>query len=106
MLTKITFKKMDSSNALKKYIKKKLGKFDKMLDSPADAHVVLSIEKIRCIAEIKLTCDKLRIHAKEDSAKMRSSIDALIDKVKTQITKHKQKVRRHISKNKKSIKHN
>lgn len=104
MQTTVTFKKIDSSSALKSYVQKKLDKFDKMLDSPAEAHVVLSVEKIRHIAEITLSCDKLKIHAKEESESMYSSIDTLMDKVKSQIKKHKEKIKRHMSKHKKSIK--
>lgn len=104
MQTTVTFKKIDASDALKSYVTKKLSKFDKMLDSPAEAHVVLSVEKIRHIAEINLTCDRLKIHAKEDSESMYSSIDALTDKIKTQIKKNKEKLRRHMSGNKESIK--
>ena len=104
MQTTVTFKKIDTSVALKSYVQKKLDKFDKMLDSPAEAYVVLSVEKIRHIAEITLTCDKLKIHAKEDSESMYSSIDALMDKIKPQIKKHKEKVKQHLSRNKQSIK--
>ncbi len=104
MQTIVTFKKIDTSISLKSYVEKKLDKFDKMLDSPAEAHVVLSVEKIRHIAEITLTCDRLKIHAKENSENMYSSIDALMDKVKVQIKKNKEKVRRHMSGNKQSIK--
>jgi ribosome hibernation promoting factor len=104
MQTIITFKKIDTSDSLKSYVQKKLDKFDKILDSPAEAHVVLSVEKIRHIAEITLTCDRLKIHAKENSESMYSSIDALMDKVKTQIKKHKEKIKRHMSGNKQSIK--
>lgn len=104
MQTIVTFKKIDSSSSLKSYVRKKLDKFDKMLDSPAEAHVVLSVEKIRHIAEITLTCDRLKIHAKENSESMYSSIDALMDKVRSQIKKNKEKVKRHMSGNKQSIK--
>jgi putative sigma-54 modulation protein len=104
MQTTVTFKKIDPSESLKNYIQKKLDKFDKMLDSPSEAYVVLSIEKIRHIAELTLICDRLRIHAKEESENMYSSIDAMTDKVKAQITKSKEKVRHHMSGNKKSIK--
>ncbi len=103
MQTTVTFKKIDSSDSLKAYVQKKLDRFDKMLDSPAEAHVVLLVEKIRHIAEITLTCDKLNIHAKEKSENMYSSIDALMDKVKAQINKHKEKVKRHMSGDKTSL---
>ncbi len=104
MKTTITFKKIDPSSSLKSYVQKKLDRFDKMLDSPSEAHVVLSVEKIRHIVELTLTCDKLRIHAKEESESMYSSIDALMDKIKLQIKKNKEKLKQHMSKNKHSIK--
>ena len=104
MQTTVTFKNIDSSDALKSYVQKKLEKHDKMLESPAEANVVLSVEKIRHIAEINLSCDKLKIHAREESESMYSSIDALMDKVRTQINKNKEKIRRHLSGNKQSIK--
>ena len=104
MQTTVTFKNIDSSDALKSYVQKKLEKHDKMLESPAEANVVLSVEKIRHIVEINLSCDKLKIHAREESESMYSSIDALMDKVRTQINKNKEKIRRHLSGNKQSIK--
>ena len=104
MQTTVTFKKIDPSNSLKEYIQKKLNRFDKMLDSPAEATVVLSIEKIRHIAEITLVCDKLKIHVKEESESLYSSVDTIIDKLKIQIKKSKEKIKRHMSGNKKSIK--
>ncbi|MFO7751476.1 MAG: ribosome-associated translation inhibitor RaiA [Desulfobacteraceae bacterium] len=104
MQTSVTFKKIDPSDALKAYVQKKVDRFDKMLDHPAEANVVLSVEKIRHIAEITLICDKLKIHATEESENMYASIDALADKVKAQIKKNKEKVKRHMSGKKKSIK--
>ncbi len=103
MQVSVTFKKIDSSDSLKSYVQKKLERLDKMLDRPAEAHVVLSVEKIRHIAEITLDCDKLRIHAKEESERMYSSIDALADNLKLQIKKNKEKLRRHLAGDKKSI---
>jgi len=100
----VTYKQMNTSSSLKSYIQKKLDKFDKMLDRPAEAHVVLSVEKLRHMADITLNCDKWTIHAKEESETMQSTIDALADKIKAQIIKHKEKTRRHMSGNKRSIK--
>ncbi|ACN15878.1 SmpA [Desulforapulum autotrophicum HRM2] len=106
MQTSVTFKQIDPSDALKSYVQKKVDRFDKMLESPAEANVVLSVEKIRHIAEITLVCDRLKIHAKEESENMYSSIDTLMDKVAGQIKKNKDKMRRHMSGNKASIKDN
>ena len=104
MQTSVTFKKIDPSDALKSYVQKKLDRFDKMLDSSAEANVVLSVEKIRHIAEITLICDKVKIHAKEESENMYSSIDTLMDKVKAQITKTKERQKNHMSGGKETIK--
>ncbi|MDY0220179.1 MAG: ribosome-associated translation inhibitor RaiA [Desulfobacterium sp.] len=102
----VTFKQIDPSDALKSYVQKKVDRFDKMLESPAEANVVLSVEKIRHIAEITLVCDRLKIHAKEESENMYSSIDTLMDKIAAQIKKSKDKMRHHMSGNKASIKDN
>ena len=101
MQVTITFKKIEASDSLKSYVNKKLKRFDKMLDGPAEASVVLSIEKIRHIAEVTLTGDKLNLHATEESESMYSSIDMAADKIKAQIKKSKEKVRdrRPVSKN-------
>ncbi|MBU1343845.1 MAG: ribosome-associated translation inhibitor RaiA [Proteobacteria bacterium] len=106
MQTTVTFKKIDASSSLKSYVEKKLDKIDKMLDRPAEAHVVLSVEKIRHIAEVTLKDDKFKIHAKEESESMYSSIDGLAYKIKSQLIKNKEKTRRHLSGNKQSIKDN
>ncbi len=106
MQTTVTFKKIDPSDSLKAYIQKKLNRFDKMLDTPAEANVVLSVEKIRHIVEITLVCDKLKIHVKDESESLYASVDTLIDKLKVQIKKNKEKTKKHMSGKKKSIKNN
>ncbi|NDY71768.1 ribosome-associated translation inhibitor RaiA [Desulfobacter hydrogenophilus] len=103
MQVTITFKKIEASDSLKSYVHKKLKRFDKMLDGPAEANVVLSVEKIRHIAELTLTSGTLNIHAKEASESMYATIDILADKIKGQITKHKEKEKKHMSGNKTSL---
>ena len=102
----ITFKSIPSSESLKAHIHEKFDRFDKILDHPAKAHVVLAKEKLRSIAEINFTCDKLKIHAKDeaDEKNMYAAIDGLSEKVRIQIQKSKDKLRRHLAGNKHSIK--
>jgi len=104
MQISITFKKIESSDALKSYVQEKLEKLEKMLDAPADANIVLSVEKIRHIAEINLSCEKLKIHAKEEAETMYSAIDGLADKLHILIKKNKEKARRHLAGDKQTIK--
>lgn len=101
----MTFKNIESSDALKSHIHEKFDRLDKMLDYPADAHIVLSVEKLRNIVDFHLQCDKIKIHAKEQAENnMYSAIDTLSDNVKLQIRKIKDKQRRHLAGDKQSIK--
>ncbi|MGM0644577.1 MAG: ribosome hibernation-promoting factor, HPF/YfiA family [Thermodesulfobacteriota bacterium] len=99
-----TFKNIDSSDSLKSYVREKLEKLDKMLDRPAEADVVLSVEKLRHIAEVNFNCGGLKLHMKEESESLYSSIDSLSDKMKLRIKKDKEKNSGHLAGNKKSIK--
>ena len=95
MQISVTFKNIDPSDHLKSYVQNKLNKLDKLLDNPAEANVVLSVEKIRHIAEIKITGDRLSINCREKTSDMYSSIDMALDKLEKQIKKNKQKIRNH-----------
>jgi len=97
MQTSVTFKNLDPSDHLKAYVQNKLNKLDKLLDNPAEANVVLSVEKIRHIAEIKITGDRLNINCREKTNDMYSSIDMAMDKLEAQIKKSKQKIKSHRS---------
>ncbi len=93
MQTSVTFKNLDPSDPLKSYVQDKLDRFDRLLDNPAEANVVLSVEKFRHIAEINISGDRLTIYGKEETNDMYSAIDMVLDKLEKQIKKNKQKVR-------------
>ena len=79
MQTSVTFKNLDPSENLKSYVADKLDRFDRLLDNPAEANVVLSVEKFRHIAEINITGDRLNIVGKEEINDMYSAIDMVLD---------------------------
>ncbi len=93
MQTSVTFKNLDPSEHLKSYVTEKLERFDRLLDNPAEANVVLSVEKFRHIAEINIIGDRLNINGKEEINDMYSAIDMVLDKLEKQIKKNKQKIR-------------
>jgi putative sigma-54 modulation protein len=93
MQTSVTFKNLDPSETLKSYVTDKLNRFDRLLDNPAEANVVLSVEKFRHIAEINIAGDRLNINGKEETVDMYSAIDMVLDKLEKQIKKGKQKIR-------------
>jgi len=101
MQTSVTFKNLDPSDNLKSYVGDKLDRFDKFLDNPAEANVVLAVEKFRHIAEINISGDRLSIIGKEETVDMYSAIDMALDKLEKQIKKNKEKIRerRSVAKN-------
>ncbi len=104
MQTSVTFKNIDPSENLKSFVREKLDRFDKYLHNPAEANVVLSVEKFRHIAEINITGDRLSINGKEETNDMYSAIDMVLDKLEKQIKKNKQKIRKHRSGSKNRMK--
>jgi putative sigma-54 modulation protein len=93
MQTSVTFKNLDPSEALKTYVKDKLDRFDRFLENPAEASVVLSVEKFRHMAEINIIGDRLTLNGAEETNDMYSAIDLTLDKLEIQIKKNKQKSR-------------
>lgn len=93
MQTSVTFKNLDPSDHLKSYAGEKLDRLDKFLDNPAEASVVLAVEKFRHIAEITILGDRLNLIGKEETNDMYSAIDMALDKLEKQIKKNKQKIR-------------
>ena len=88
----VTFRHMEASDALKDYVNDKIGRVEKLLHPPVDAHVVLSVEKFIHHAEISVTAGGVQIHGAEKSEDMYSSIDLAMDKIERQAKKHKEKV--------------
>lgn len=95
MQTSVTFKNIDPSDPLKSYVQEKLDRLDKLLDNPAEANVVLRVEKFRHIAEVNINGDRLNIIGKEETEDMYSAIDMVLDKLEKQIKKNKEKNRDH-----------
>ncbi len=93
MQTSVTFKNLGPSENLKTYVSEKLDRLDKYLDNPAEANVVLTVQKFRHIAEINLIGDRLSINGKDETNDMYSAIDLALGKLEKQIKKSKQKIR-------------
>jgi putative sigma-54 modulation protein len=93
MQTSVTFKNLDPSEHLKSYVTEKLNRFDKLLDNPAEAGVVLIVEKHRHIAEVNIVGDRISINGKDETGDMYSAIDMVLDKLEKQLKRSKQKIR-------------
>jgi len=95
MIISVTIRNGDGETWQKEYIDERLQKLKKYLDQPVEAHVVLSLEKFRNVAEINLVGNGLNLNAKEEDKDMHLAIDNAVAKIERQLKKHKEKLRSH-----------
>jgi putative sigma-54 modulation protein len=81
----ITFRHMDASEAIKGYAHDKLAKLQKFLRKPMTAKVTLSLDKLRHVAEARISSGGEHLEAKETSEDMYASIDRVLDKLERQV---------------------
>jgi len=95
MQISVTFRNMESSDALKDYANKKIGKLKKYLNSSFEAKVNFSVnKKSQHLASVNLSSNAgLNIQGEEKTKDMYSSIDLVMSKLERQIKKHRQKLR-------------
>jgi len=91
----VTFRNAEGETWQKEYVEEKLSKLKKYIDGSVEAHIVLSIEKFRNVAEISLAADGLNINGREEAKDMRLAIDGVLDKIERQLKKRKEKNRGH-----------
>jgi putative sigma-54 modulation protein len=82
---------------LRQYAEHKVARVHKLMRRPIEAHVVLSVNKRRHVAEITLSGEHLHVNAAEETGDLYSAIDLAMDKIERQIQKHvtKRKSRKH-----------
>jgi putative sigma-54 modulation protein len=92
----ITFRHMEPSDAIKAYAQDKVSKLQKFLRQPMTAKVTLSLQKLRHVAETRVSSGGEHIEAMEASEDIYASIDKMIDKLERQIrgTKGAQQARK------------
>jgi putative sigma-54 modulation protein len=95
MQVNITFRHLDSTEALKSHARDKVQHIQRYIDRPTEAHVVLYVENLEHKADINLKAGPflLRGHAKSND--MYASIDAAAEKIERQLKKHKEKLNNH-----------
>lgn len=91
----VTFRHMESSDALKTYAEEKTQRLSKYLVEPIEVHWVLSVEKIRHNADATIVANGISVKATEATQDMYSAIDMVMDKLEKQVRKHKEKIKDH-----------
>ena len=86
----VTFIHTEPTESLRTYAEEKISKIDKYLDSPCEAHIVLTVEKFRHQADVTLGINGTRIKGVEETGDMYSAIDQVMDKIEKQVKKFEQ----------------
>ena len=93
MKIEFTGRQTEISDELRRLSERKLGKLGKLLPSVTRAHVILSADKRRCVAEVSLHSRQLDLAAVEVSGDFRLSIAGAIEKLKRQAERQRTKRR-------------
>ncbi|MDG3084771.1 ribosome hibernation promoting factor [Vibrio hannami] len=86
---------VDLTDSMQDYVHSKFQKLERFFDHITNVHVILRVEKMNQIAEATLHVSQGDIHATAQDENMYASIDALVDKLVRQLSKHKEKLNSH-----------
>ena len=89
----VTFRHMETTEALKQYAIDKVSKIKKYIDAPIEVHVVLSVEKFRHIAEVSFTINGFVVKGQEETEDMYAAIDMVMDKIERQVRRYKDRLK-------------
>jgi putative sigma-54 modulation protein len=82
---------LEVSPAIREYVQAKLERITRHFDHVIDAHVILSVAKLRQKAEITLRVRGKDLHCETEDGDLYAAIDLLVDKLDRQVLKHKGK---------------
>lgn len=88
----LTGRNLEVTEALRRYAEEKVGRLQKYLEKITSAHIVLSLQKYRQIAEVTLRVRDLTIRGEESTEDLYSSIDLVVEKLERQLQKYKGKL--------------
>lgn len=96
MKTIINGKNIEITEGLKERVTKKITKLDKFFDKESEAHVTLSVQKLRQTAEVTISFNGMVLRAEESNEDMYVSIDKAIDLMERQIRKNRTRLEKRL----------
>jgi len=84
----VTFRHVDSSDALRSYAERKFAHCARHLRRACDVHLILTVDKYRQGGEVTVKSGRLTLAAQEETKDLYSVIDLLADKVDRQLKSH------------------
>ena len=83
----LTGRNLEVTEALRRYAEEKVGRLRRYLERITSAHIILSLQKHRQIAEVTLRVRDLTIRGEESSDDLYASIDLVVEKLERQLQK-------------------
>ncbi len=83
---------VELTDALRNYVEEKMERLVRHGDGIGNAHVVLNVENHRHQAEGTMHVSGADLHAEAEHDDMYAAIDAMVDKLDRQLTKHRAKL--------------
>ncbi len=91
----ITGHQLDVTEPIKEYIETKFERIKRHFDQVLNAHVIISVEKVRHKSEATMHIGGRDFFADSTEDHLYKSIDLLVDKLDKQIRRHKDKITNH-----------
>ncbi len=95
MQINLTGRHLEVTDPLKTFVNEKFARLERHFDHINNVYVILSVEKVRQIAEATLHVNGGELFANSEAEDMYAAIDLLVDKLDRQVIKHKEKLKRH-----------
>ncbi|OFZ70541.1 MAG: ribosomal subunit interface protein [Bdellovibrionales bacterium RIFOXYD1_FULL_44_7] len=95
MTLNISFKHLDPTDAIKNYTSEKSEKLRKYFNGKTAISWNFTVEKANHIAHCHLIGNNMNYFGEATTTDLYASIDLAIDKIETQLRKHKEKIKNH-----------
>jgi putative sigma-54 modulation protein len=96
MQIQLSGRQVEITPPLREYVGNKLERVIRHFEGVQDAHVIMSVEKLKHRVEATLNARRNKVlHADAEADDMYAAIDALVDKLDRQVRKHKEKITDH-----------
>ncbi len=83
---------LEVTPAIRTYVRSKLERVRRHFDHVIDAHVILTVDKLRQKAEVTLRVPGQDLHCQSEEADLYAAIDLLADKLDRQVLRYKGKL--------------
>jgi ribosome hibernation promoting factor len=82
---------LEVTQAIRSYVRAKLERVTRHFDHVIDAHVILTVDKLKQKAEVTLHVRGKELHCESEEPDLYAAIDLLADKLDRQVLKYKDK---------------